>query len=114
MEESYFLYFEEIDWATRNAGRLPTLYADKANVLHKEGGAIGSSSGKGQRSRMSEFYLARGKLDYTRRHQPLLLPLIYLSSLVQIARRLWRGDFAKAWIILSILLGKRDFGEARE
>ena len=47
MEEGYFLYFEEIDWAVRNRGRFAITFAHGAIVYHKEGGSIGSSGKKG-------------------------------------------------------------------
>lgn len=75
MEESYFLYFEEIDWAFRSNGRFATAFAHGAIVYHKEGGSIGSSGAKGQRSTTSEYYLLRSRLAFIRRRQPLLLPV---------------------------------------
>src|SRR3546814_1192637 len=43
MDERYFLYFEEIDWAMQARGRFSTGFAADAVVYHKEGGSIGSS-----------------------------------------------------------------------
>src|SRR5690348_5684774 len=43
LSEGYFLYSEEIDWATRARGRHALVYAHDSIVYHKEGGSTGSS-----------------------------------------------------------------------
>ena len=105
MEERYFLYFEEIDWAVRNDGRFRTAFADKAVVYHKEGGSIGSSGTAGTRSTTSEYYLLRSRLQFVRRHRPKLLPVHYALAVTQIARRLLRGQPKKALVMTRALLG---------
>ena len=44
MDADYFLYFEEIDWATRGKGRYGLAYARRSCIYHKEGRRSGSSS----------------------------------------------------------------------
>ena len=105
MEESYFLYFEEIDWAARNKGRFSLGFAPKAVVFHKEGGSIGSSGTAGERSAMSEYWLNRSRLAFTRRHHPMLLPWHWLLTTAFICRRLMRGQPAKAGAISRALFG---------
>lgn len=105
MEEAYFLYFEEIDWAYRNAGRFATGFARGAIVYHKEGGSIGSSSVAGGRSQTSEYYQMRAKLMFVRRHQPVLLAWHWLLALAQIGRRLLRRQPEKAVVMLRALFG---------
>jgi GT2 family glycosyltransferase len=106
MEESYFLYFEELDWAARNAGRMPLGFADDAVVFHKEGGSIGSSGAAGQRSPLSEYWLARSRLTYMRRHAPLLLPWHWLLTLAVAVRRLMRRQPDKARAVIRALAGR--------
>ena len=105
MEESYFLYFEEIDWAWRTRGRFVTGFADRAVIYHKEGGSIGSSSRKGGRSAMSEYYLMRSKLKLIARHRPYLQPVHWAVAALQIAMRLGRGQPGKALVMTRALLG---------
>jgi GT2 family glycosyltransferase len=109
MEESYFLYFEELDWATRNerlgADRFTTAFADRAMVWHKEGGSIGSSSVKGQRSAFSDYWLTRSRLGYVRRFSPLLLPWHWLLTIGLAGRRLLRRQPDKARTVMRALLG---------
>lgn len=105
MDEGYFLYFEEIDWATRNDGRLPTAFARGAIVYHKEGGSIGSSGVAGARSSMSDYWLARSRLRYIRLNRPLLLPWYWVITLLTAARRLLRRQPRKAAAVLKALVG---------
>ena len=90
MEESYFLYFEEIDWARRNGGRFAMGFARGATVYHKHGGSIGSSAKVGGRSPAAEYWLLRAKLLFYRRYHPLLLPVIWLQGCVQTSKRVLR------------------------
>jgi len=105
MEESYFLYCEEIDWAWRNNGQFEVIFAAGAIVYHKEGGSIGSSGQKGMRSDLSEYYLLRSKLQLISRHRPWLLPVHWGVAASQIALRLWRRQPAKALVMTRALLG---------
>lgn len=107
MTEDYFLYFEEIDWAYRNAGRFAIAFAHGATVYHKEGGSIGSSAVKGRRSNTSDYYLLRSRLGFIRRRAPWWLPLHWMLALGQIARRLLRLQPKKALVLLRALLGLR-------
>ncbi len=107
MEESYFLYYEEIDWAVRSAGRFRIGMAGDAVVFHKEGGSIGSSSTAGARSNTAEYWLARSRLAFIRRHHPLLLPWHWLLTLALVPRRLLRRQPRKAGLLLRALLGQQ-------
>lgn len=80
MDESYFLYSEEHDWAHRAALKGFHLgFAPRSHVYHKHGATIGTSSSGG--SELSLFYLYRNKLLFAARHHPWTLP-IALPSLV--------------------------------
>jgi GT2 family glycosyltransferase len=105
MEESYFLYFEEMDWSVRNRGRFAIAFANGAIVYHKEGGSIGSSTRKGQRSALSEYYLMRSRMKFYRRNFPLLWPLQFPLALGLIGRRLLRGQPDKAGAMLRAMFG---------
>ena len=105
MEDRYFLYFEEIDWAARNDGRFAIGFAHGATVFHKEGGSIGSSGKPGARSLASEYWLTRSRLAFIRRNKPLLLPLHWLVSLSLVFRRLLKRQPRKAGTILHAMFG---------
>ncbi len=106
MSERYFLYYEEIDWATRNRGRFRLGFARGATVFHKHGGAIGSSSVKGGRSAMSDYWMLRSRLKFYRAHYPALLPLIWVQGLAQTAMRAVRRQPHKAGVMLKALFGR--------
>lgn len=105
MEESYFLYFEEMDWSVRNRGRFAIAFAHGAVIYHKEGGSIGSSGQKGQRSETAEYYLLRSRLKFYRRNFPLLLPLQYPLGMWQMTKRLLRRQPKKAAAMMRAMLG---------
>ena len=71
MSEAYFLYFDEIDWATRARGKYSLAYASQSVVYHKEGSAIGTSVDRAKRSTYSDYYAARSRMLFTKRYFPL-------------------------------------------
>lgn len=83
MEESYFLYFEEIDWAQRTAGRFKLTYAPNSIVYHKEGSTIGSSRSGRTRSPKSFYWLTRSRLRFTSKYFPEAIPSVLLYSLIK-------------------------------
>lgn len=105
MQEDYFLYYEEVDWMTRNAGRFLQVIAADAVVYHKEGSSIGSASLATRPSPLSEYYLFRNKLRFTLRHHPHCFATCYLATWGQVFNRLRRGYVDSALRIAAILLG---------
>ena len=102
MSEDYFLYYEEVDWATRAKGRYMLAFAPKSIVYHKEGGSIGSSSEGAKKSRLADYYGVRNRLLYTRIHAPEALPSVYLGLLITVANRVRRRQWARIPMILSL------------
>lgn len=93
MEESFFLYYEEMDWAIRARGKFTLAIAIDSVVYHKEGSSIGSASMKQAASSTSEFYMARSKLRFMARHFARYLPVSILLSLAQAVNRFRRGQW---------------------
>jgi len=109
MEDRYFLYYEEVDWAVRNRRQRQPLgvgFAASAIVWHKEGGSIGSSGVKGARSQLADYWLNRSRLMFTARHYPWLLPVHWGLTLALVVRRLLRGQPAKARTLLQALFAR--------
>jgi GT2 family glycosyltransferase len=106
MEEMYFLYYEEVDWATRarRAG-FSLAYAPQAVIFHKEGATIGSNSDGGQRSLLSEYYLVRSRIMFTRKFYPHFLPSVIAFTLAQGARALLNFDFRRFAVRLRAIFG---------
>lgn len=105
MCEDYFLYFEELDWALRSRGKFALAYAPASIVYHKEGASIGSGKAA-KRSLVSEFYSFRNRLKVTRRYFPEAVVTVYMTALLQVMKRIICGDFAKAWLLITVLLGR--------
>lgn len=107
MDESYFIYFEEMDWASRNQGRFKIAYSPDSVVYHKQGASAGSGRQNERRGLMSEFYMTRNRIKYTWRFNRWFIPAVVLVILMQISLRLIRGDFVNARLMAAVLLGKR-------
>ena len=102
MEEDYFLYFEEIDWAER--GRRSTAHSWKLGfardsvVLHK----VGASAGTGTSKSSTRFYYT-SKIRFMKRFYPARFALTLLIVLIQAVKSLLTGGRGHALVILSVL-----------
>ncbi len=105
LEERFFLYFEEIDWALRCRDRFALGYCPEAVVWHKEGASAGSASGGDARSPLSEYHLARSQRIFGAIHFPRLRLLWSARTLIVALKRLVDGRRAKAEAILRGMLG---------
>lgn len=77
MEERYFLYFEEIDWALRSEKLFKNALAGAAVLYHKSG----SSTGAQVDSDFSIYTQYRSRFKLYRNLMPALLPVCYLRTL---------------------------------
>lgn len=105
MNEEYFLYYEELDWAYRARGRYTLAYAKDSVVYHKEGGSIGTSADPRQRSELADYYGVRNRIRFTRRYRPYALPVVYLGLLAAIVNRLRRGQARRIPRLLKAMFG---------
>lgn len=106
MPEDYFLYFEEIDWATNAKKYSYTIgYCPTSFVYHKEGAAINNAvSYANKKSELADYYGIRNRILFTGKNYPLYLPFTYLSFLLIIANRIKRKEYYKLGMILKIML----------
>ena len=109
MSEDYFLYYEEIDWFTRSAGRYQICIAPDAVIYHREGRSIGSKNLYKAASTLSDFHMFRSRLIYMRKHHGRFPALCYADSWVAVFKRLLRGQYRNAVTVGSVLLGKQSF-----
>lgn len=114
LEESYFLYYEEIDLAARGRGRFALGYAHGSVVYHKEGQSIGSHRQGAQRSAVADYFFIRSRLRFTRRHAPLALPAIILGALGVAFNRLRRGQPDRALMALRLVLSPESYAMRRD
>lgn len=103
MDESLFLYFEEIDYCRAGRGRFEIGYCPAAIVFHKEGGSTG---GKREAvSLLADFYNLRNRLRITWRHFPYALPTVWAGLLVTMLNRWRRGQKDRVSMVLQIAFG---------
>lgn len=86
MEERYFLYYEEIDWALRSESHFRNALASRARVFHK----AGSATGEGGDSEFSLYTQYRSRFKLYRKFMPELMPACYVRSLVDLLKALLR------------------------
>lgn len=97
MDEGYFLYYEELDWAARIPPHLHIGYAADAIVYHKEGAAIGGKTkGPSRKSLVADRYAARNRVLFTRRWKPSALPVVLTVIALAAVWRMVRGKFTNA------------------
>lgn len=99
MNEEYFLYFEEVDWASRARGRFRMGYAPGSVVYHKEGGSIGSGERDAVKSWTADYHFVRNRILFTRRFNPVALPTVYLALVVAALRRARRGEWDRVRMV---------------
>lgn len=95
MEESYFLYFEEIDWAVRATPKWKIATAIDSIVYHKEGGSIGTAS-RTKRSTLSQYYLNRNLIRFYILRKPWFLPVALLRVSREIIKLTLQKDHGSA------------------
>ncbi len=103
MEESYFLYYEELDWVMRARNRFSLLWAPESLVYHKVGGSIGTSSHPAKKSWVSDFYTLRNRICFTRRYYPYALPTVYLGLVAAIFVRILFGQWRRAAMVVRLM-----------
>ncbi|WP_089289036.1 MULTISPECIES: glycosyltransferase family 2 protein [unclassified Azospirillum] len=102
MDESFFLYFEEIDYCRAGRGRFDIGYCPEAIVFHKEGGSTG---GKREAvSLLADFYNLRNRLRITWRHFPYALPTVWAGLAVTMLNRWRRGQTDRVAMVARIAL----------
>jgi GT2 family glycosyltransferase len=112
LDESYFLYGEELDWLARARGRFALAYADESIVYHKEGGTIGSSRDGASRSALGDYFMVRSRLRFTWKHARLAFPTVVLGVLVAGINRIRRRQLDRAFAILRILFSRDTYSPA--
>jgi len=103
MEEKYFLYFEELDWAIRGKkeGGWQLGYAWDAIVYHKEGKSTNSS--KKNISPLTEFYYQRNKILFTKKYFRWNLPFVYATLIFLMISKISKGQFSRFLNLLKVI-----------
>lgn len=104
MDEAYFLYFEDLDWAERGKRKgYEAAYCWESKVYHKEGGSIGSSSKGKEKSELADFYGLRNRILFTRKFYPQFLLTVYLGYVGVILNRIKRGQFNRVKLVFKAI-----------
>ncbi len=98
MQEDYFLYYEEVDWAQRR--NAPLAYVDGALVYHKGGASIGSRTTKRKASAVSVYFIHRARLRFLWRFWKIGLLGGGFYSLAKAAQMVIEGDASGAAALL--------------
>lgn len=93
MNESFFLYFEELDWAERGKGRFGMGYARDSFVYHKAGG---STQTRSQRSVLAAYFLARNRLVVTKKYFPKHSWSVRVGLVLETLKSTVRGRWSEA------------------
>jgi GT2 family glycosyltransferase len=113
LDESYFLYYEELDWVARARGRFALAYADDSVVYHKQGASTGCDWDGTRRSAAADFFVLRNRLRYTWRHAPEALPTVLLGMGVALLNRVRRRQFDRIPTILRIVSSRDSYRAGR-
>lgn len=107
MNEEYFFYYEEVDWATRAKGRFSLAYAPMSIVYHKEGATFGSKSSAHLQLRFrSEYFLVKNRIRFTAQYFPYAIPTLYVGLFITFLVRILKGQWPRAVLMLRVLFSK--------
>lgn len=109
MGEDYFLYSEEIDWATRMKRQMPGFklgYAAHSLVYHKEGASTGANDQQGKTySYFADYFFITSRLKFARKFFPLKRWFVQASMLPVAINRLRRRQWRSMVVALCVLIG---------
>ena len=109
LSEDYFLYWEEIDWASRMRRDMPTLrlgYAPDSLVYHKEGASTGANDWQEKvRTNFADYFFITSRLKFTRKYGVLHSVSVQASMLFVCMYRLRRRKFRSALVALFCFFG---------
>lgn len=98
MQEDYFLYYEEIDWAMRGRQRFGLGYAPDSHVFHKSG----ASSSKVVSAFSTNLYY-RNRVRFAARFFPGRLGTVRRGLITEFLRHTLRGRWTHARIVAATL-----------
>ena len=96
MQEDYFLYYEEVDWAFRR-GHLPLDFIPEAYVYHHGGTAIGTGNTNRRASPFANYFNYRNRMWFVARFKAGVLPFAYAISMAKVLKLILQGGFDEAW-----------------
>lgn len=109
MNEEYFLYYEETDWAIRAKKRFKIDCAIDSIVYHKEGASIGANSWDvNNKSILADYFAIRNRILFMKKYYPCRLPIVYIGVIIAIFNRVRRKQFSRVWMFIKLIFGIKD------
>jgi GT2 family glycosyltransferase len=103
MNQEYFLYFEELDWAIRGKRRgWKMSFCHDSMVYHKMGASTRDTERKN--SLLADFYVVRNRILVSMNYYPYVLISLYTSFIIFAINRVKRGQFERVLMLIKILL----------
>jgi len=102
MNEEYFLYFEELDWALRAKEKYDIAVAEKSIVFHKEGSSIGAK--KNIRNFKADYYTIRNRLKITRKFFPLWILIVKICAFRRAFTYIRKYEFRNFYTLAKIII----------
>jgi hypothetical protein len=94
MDERYFLYFEEIDWAIRGLKfNYKLAYAKDVKVMHLEAASTSANFKKNTKTPISTYYGSRSRILFVKKFMPHLLFNVFFVNFFLGLRALIIADF---------------------
>jgi hypothetical protein len=104
LDERYFLYYEEADWALAGGPACRPVWAPHAVVYHRYGAASQSrralAGEPSERSPLSDYHMTRSRILFAAKWRPWAAPVAVAAGGAQAAMRLVRGRRANAAAVL--------------
>lgn len=98
MDEGYFLYYEELDWANRLPPGMRLGYAPYSVIYHREGGTTGGLI-------RSHYY--RSLIRFTWRHNRRYIVLVLIRMALRVPEALLHRNKEELKALLSLLRARR-------
>lgn len=99
MNEFYFLYYEELDWAKRAENKFKIDVCLDSIVYHKEGASIVT------RSSFSEYYLLRNRLIFTWIYYKKYLLIVFMRMLMNIFHPFHKRPYKRLDMLKKVVSG---------
>ena len=104
LSEDYFLYFEEIDWASRGKKfgfRIDFCY--DSVIYHKDGASTKVNKHSLLSSPFSDYHFSKSKIKFTKKFYKFFLPYVYFSFVLVILNRIRRSQYQNIFSIIKAI-----------
>jgi len=108
MNENYFLYYEELDWAIRGLrNNFKISYCYTSVIYHKQGAATGNKARTKNENLFFKALQYENLIKFYKLYYIKLIPVAYFKLMMTIFKRIIQLRFKEAILIFKIILGRR-------